>query len=394
VGEHALAGVLRFYARGTLEMTAPQQAILRRFTEAGILTAEVMLRLFDRVRYDAVVTHHGIYSPMGIVAAVCRSRGIELVTWNPAYRKNCFIFSRGETYHHTLMTEPVSQWEKMTFGSKEEQHIDEYLKSRWYGSKDWIWFHEKPFFDIAAIEKEIGIDFKVKPTVAILTNVFWDAQLHYPENVFADMREWLIETIRYFGTRSDVQAVVRIHPAEVRGTVPSRQLMDDEIKKVFPTLPQNVFVVGPTSDVSTYALAEQCDAAVIYGTKTGVELTAMGIPVIVAGEAWIKNKEITIDPKDKASYFAALATLPFGRRLSADIVQRAKKYAYHFFFRRMIPIPEFCLSQKKFKSTPYVVRSCDPGALRDISEGLRTVCDGILDEGAFVYTAGDDYSEG
>ncbi len=33
-----------------------------------------------------------------------------------------------------------------------------------------------------------------------------------------------------------------------------------------------------------------CDAVLIYGTKTGVELSSRGIPVVVAGEAWVRGK--------------------------------------------------------------------------------------------------------
>ena len=40
------------------------------------------------------------------------------------------------------------------------------------------------------------MDFK-RPTILLLTNVIWDAQLHYPANAFPNMIVWLIETIRY-----------------------------------------------------------------------------------------------------------------------------------------------------------------------------------------------------
>ena len=68
----------------------------------------------------------------------------------------------------------------------------------------------------------------------------------------------------------------------------------------------------------------------------GIELSANNKPVIVCGEAFIRNKEIAIDVKNKNHYLEVLNTLPF-KNHSIDIL-RARKYAYHFFFRRMIPI--------------------------------------------------------
>ena len=110
----------------------------------------------------------------------------------------------------------------------------------------------------------------------MLTNVFWDAQLHYRANAFDDMLDWVLETIGYFAQRPDLQLLIRIHPAEVRGTIPSRQPLLAEIQAAFPELPANVFVIPPESNSSTYAAMYACDSVLIYGTKTGVELSATG----------------------------------------------------------------------------------------------------------------------
>ena len=56
--------------------------------------------------------------------------------------------------------------------------------------------------------------------------------------------------------------------------------------------------------MSTYALMSLCNAAIIYGTKMGVELTSVGLPVIVAGEAWIRNKGLTHDASSPEEYLA------------------------------------------------------------------------------------------
>ena len=43
-------------------------------------------------------------------------------------------------------------------------------------------------------------DNKYDASVLMLTNVMWDAQLHYPANAFSSMLDWIIETIDYFMT--------------------------------------------------------------------------------------------------------------------------------------------------------------------------------------------------
>ena len=282
------------------------------------------------------------------------------------------------------MSEPVGDWESIQWSPGIESKLSEYLKSRWEGSQDWIWFHERPYFDLTEIANEIGIDFS-KPCIGLLTNVLWDAQLHYPVNAFPNMLEWLTQTIAYFVKRPELNLLIRVHPAEIRGTVPSRQFVVDEIKKTFPKLPANVFVIPPQSHISTYVAMSMCDSVIVYGTKTGVELTSMGIPVVVAGEAWVRNKGITLDASSVDEYFELLDRLPLKERMSEEKTRRARKYAYHFFFRRMIPLEFF---EPTGMNPPYRVQldklsQLLPGK----SVGLDVICDGILRGDGFVYPA-------
>lgn len=382
VGEHALAGALRFFARAELEGEPMGAQVLQRYLEASALSAFAARNLLRRTSYQCVTLHHGIYVPQGPVAEAARAQGVRVVTWNPAYRKRCFVFSHGDTYHHTLLDEPTANWENLRLSASQEKSLLAYLESRSIGSYDWIWFHDRPNFDRDAIFARHGLRSDV-PIVGLLTNVMWDAQLHYPANVFPGMLPWILDTIRHFAARSDLQLLIRIHPAEIRGTLPSRQRVDHEIRKAFPVLPPNVVVIPPESDASTYVAMNACDAVIIYGTKTGVELTSVGIPVIVAGEAWIRNKGVTIDPATRDEYFRVLDSLPLRQKMDERRVARARLYAYHFFFRRMIPL-EFMEPQRGWP--PY------RPALRDLSPlspgrspGLDVVCDGILAGREFIF---------
>ena len=105
--------------------------------------------------------------PQGVLGEVCRSLGVRVANWNPAYRTSCFIFSHGDTYHHTLMAEPTEAWEDMPWTPEMEAADLAYLKSRWSGTRDWIWFHDEPDEDFAAYAREVGLDLN-KPIVGLL----------------------------------------------------------------------------------------------------------------------------------------------------------------------------------------------------------------------------------
>ena len=381
IGEHAHAGALRFFATGSLESEALHEPILRRYLESALLTTFASRRLVRTIGFTSAVFTHGIYVPWGIVGEVARQEGVRVSNWNVAYRKRRFIFSHDDTYHHTLLDEPRDHWEHLELTAAQERELTQYLGSRREGMFDWIVFHRASKQDQQEIARRAGID-RNKPVIGLLTNVSWDAQLHYPANAFPSMLEWLAQTCEYFATRPDLQLLIRVHPAEISGFPPSRQPILTELRRRLPRLAPNIIVVPPESGLSTYALMSLCNAAIIYGTKMGVELTSVGLPVIVAGEAWIRNKGITLDASSPEEYIRLLAQLPFKERLSPPQLARARRYAYHFFFNRMIPLPfiEPKAGYPIYRLKLERLQQLLPGA----SPGLDTICEGILAKAPFV----------
>ena len=381
VGEHAHAGAIRFFATGSLADEPHAEPVLRRYLESALLTAFATRRLFRTIQFSATVFTHGIYVPWGIVGEVARREGVHVSTWNVAYRKRRFIFSHDDTYHHTLLSEPAEHWENLQLSSNQERELMQYLRSRREGMFDWIVFHRPTTQQPAEIAKQVGVD-PSRPVIGLLTNVAWDAQLHYPANAFPNMLEWLVQTCQYFATRPDLQLLIRVHPAEISGFPPSRQPILQELRKRLPELAPNIIVVPPESGMSTYALMSLCNAAIIYGTKMGVELTSVGQPVVVAGEAWIRNKGLTHDATSPVEYFKILDRLPFPARLEPAQLARARRYAYHFFFNRMIPLPfiEPKAGYPIYRLKLDRLQQLLPGE----SQGLDTICDGILGGGPFV----------
>ena len=384
VGEHALAGALRYFARGDLDGEPTGEMVLRHYLKASLLSVYATQEVLQQNAYDVACFNHGIYVPQGLIGEVCRQRGVRVVNWNPAYRKHCFIFSHDDSYHHTMISESTSDWENILWTSESEAKTLEYLKSRWQGTQDWIWFHDTPREDVDWIAKETGLDFS-RPCIGLLTSVVWDAQLHYESNAFPNMLEWVLQTIAYFANRPELQLIIRVHPAEIHGSVPSRQPIVAEIQRVFPSLPRNVFVIPPESQVSTYAVMERCNSVIIYNTKTGIEISSMGIPVIVAGEAWIRNKGFSLDASSPAEYFRILDRLPLATGLSEHELERARKYAFHFFFRRMIPLP-FITPSNRFEFALALSNLNDllPGHF----PGLDVICNGILTSTSFTVSIG------
>ncbi len=384
IGDQALAGALRFFARSDLQDRAKVRSVLRSFLVAARLSHLAAERLLRRQPYDVVVLHHGIYVPQGPVLAAARSAGARVVSWNVGYRKRTFIFSHEDSYHRTMLSEPADRWQALSLSDEWRTELDRYLHSRRHGDNDWIVFGKGTEFNAAAYLKRRGVD-PNRPMFLALTNVAWDAQLHYPGNSFASMREWLVETVRWFGERPPLQLVIRVHPAELTGSMPANEKAADILAAAFAELPSNVFLVGPDDPISTYALIESSKAAIIYATKAGIEVAASGRSLVVAGDAWTRGKGISIDAENREDYLKLLGELINLPSPADEEVERARRYAFHYFFRRMIPIraTQPTAGWPPFKIEVAALSELEPHA----DAGLDVVCEGILTGSAFEYPA-------
>ena len=339
VGEHAHAGALRFFASGTLDEEPHGEAILRRYLESALLTAFATRRLLRAIQFSSVCPHARDLRPMGRRrrgGAPRRRAALDLERRLP--QAPVHLQPRRHVSPHAA-DRAGRALAGRRLSPPQEQELMKYLESRREGLFDWIVFHRPTQQDPADDRDELGLD-PDKKTIGLLTNVAWDAQLHYPANAFPNMLEWLVQTCEYFATRPDLQLLIRVHPAEISGFPPSRQPILGELRKRLPTLAPNIFVVPPESGVSTlYAdVAVQCGHHLRHQDGGGADQHRP------AGH----RRRRSVDPEqgvdarrhDAGGVFPdprPAAVSPSG--LSGASVPRARRYAYHFFFNRMIPLP-------------------------------------------------------
>lgn len=383
VSEHARSSVLRSLLRGTLQDDEYTRWLYRRYLISAMLLTDLTERLFTAVQPERVVAVHGVYVTHGTICEIARKHNIPVVVYGIPYRKGRIWLSHNDTYHHTLVTEPTSRWEHLSLTPEQEQNLDSYMNSRLSGGCDYVTYHPRPIENREILRQELGLDVG-RPIISLFTNVLWDAQIIYDCKAFDNMIEWLFQTINYFARQPELQLVIRIHPAEVKGGFATNQPIMDEIRTQFPILPENIKVIPSESNLSSYTLADISHAALIYGTKMGVEIAFRGVPVIVTGETLCRGKGFTYDVETKEQYFALLDRILELPCNSPDMIERARKFAYHLFFRRMIDFPLFSTTGWiSFHNTKLQFKHLEellPGNNRN----LDTICDGILNGSPFV----------
>lgn len=385
VGEQARASTLRSMLRGTLDPDNEEHLWrLRRYLLAAIYVAELSYRLLEDVKPTGVIMPHGVYVTHGTLAAVANKLGIHVVVRGVTLRRSTIMLSHGETYHRTVLKEPTSTWDRLVLTPEQSKLIDEYLDSKRTGGKDWISVHPRPIESQQAIMSELKLDPNL-PIVALYTNVIWDAQLRYTENAFTSLLDWLFITFEHFSQRQDAQLVVRIHPGEVKSTRSTHQPILGEIQKRFPTLPDNVKIIPPESDLSTYTLADMSVAGLVYGTKLAMELGTRPQLVIIAGESYCRGKGFSYDVSSTEEYLSILDRILTLPRNTPKMMARARLFAYHFYFRRMFVLPQVHVTNPETSANLrlqfHTLNDLRPGE----SDVLDMVCKGIMEGTPFMY---------
>ncbi len=379
------SGVLRYFGAGHVENTQEHLNVARHYLASALMAQLAVERWLDSFQPDAVIAHHGIYVPQGIVCQVAKAKGVRVVVWGPSYRKGTFMFSHDDTYHLTLIDEPTSTWRDMPWDESKRAQITSYLDDRAGISKnssgDWSWVaksggaHQVPE---GGIIQTLGLD-PNKPTAVLLTNILFDANIFYQSNAYEYLLDWIVDTIEHFRGRPDAQLVIRVHPHEHQNTT-VRQTIVGELDRLRIKLPSNVRLVKSEHKINTYALVRAAKTVLLYGTKTGVEIAHLGIPIIVAGEAWIRDKGLTIDITSRNEYLEMLGKFPDRLPTEFNDPESALKYAYHYFFRRMIPVQAFASDHGW---PPKITEDAFQNLADD--RGLTTIIDAIVHGKPFVY---------
>ncbi len=307
------------------------------------LGASIALRaidgLFNKYQPTKVIAHHGIYLPQGIVQKVARQHQVVFYSWHFGYRKSTLIFSRGDTYHRELIAAQPAAFDRALEPLQRERILN-YLHSRMTGGQDWIHFNRVPKpFDAAGSPRGYFVFY---------TSVDWDAALHFPASVFSSQFDFLDKLIEVFRRTPDYDLIIRVHPAEVTGFHPAALSADDHLKT--HQLPSNVRVISARDTTSSYDLAKNCVAAIVYNTKLGLELPPVGIPVIVAGDCWIRGKGFSYDVgtlTDLEGFICMGSALT----VTDDQRERALQFAYYFYYRRCVDTPELTSAGSKFQVT-------------------------------------------
>jgi len=212
-----------------------------------------------------------------------------------------------------------------------------------------------------------------------MTNLGWDASLDVAPMAFQTPNDWLVETIKAIIEVSQVQWLIKIHPAEASSSTVQGAM--DVIRQHFPDIPQEIKILPPDTDISTYDIYQVIDGEVTcLGNTSGMEMAMLGKPVIDAGQSIYAQRGFSYDGLVPAEYLKYIKMVPDIPLLSEGQRKDALKLAYSYFIQRQIPLRMFKIADSHF-------HSFDWGKVESLLPGRDMVMDMICQQ----FFQGDDF---
>lgn len=285
-------------------------------------------------RPQVVLVPNGSILEMGAIYQAARHLGIPAVTYEFGEQRERIWFARNDEVmsqntddlwqafqDHALQP---TQWERLEalYKARKNAQLWENFSRLWQGL---------PMEGGEQARHRLSLD--ERPIALLAANVIGDS-LTLGRQIFSrNMSEWLSQTVRYFAERPNWQLVVRIHPGERYLKGPSvAQVVEEALGG---KIPSHLRLVQASDPINTYDLVQIADLGLAYTTTVGLEMAMNGLPVIVGGRTHYRGRGFTLDPQSWEEYFAWIERVlsdPKRYRLERLQVERAWKYAYHFFF--------------------------------------------------------------
>lgn len=165
---------------------------------------------------------------------------------------------------------------------------------------------------------------KCKKIVLLATNCVWDTAVLGKNKFFSGIEDWVNFTIGYLLQKKNIGLIIRVHPHEDVWGGPVK-IRDGILKTYIEN--DNLVFIDSKDRANSYQLLEFVDYGVVYSTTFGMEMVAMGIPVITCARVHYDDIGFTNNPSTIFEYMDLLDRIAVSSNLAID-KEKAIQYIY------------------------------------------------------------------
>lgn len=302
-----------------------------------ILLSTAYRHVLETVQPDRVVANDSYYGMWAILAELCRRKGIPFYAHWPVSQTRV-VFAANDAPMNLNFRAAWPTFSSLPLVEEQRAKVDAWL-NQLSGARELmintasILAHQNVSFDLEQMDHS-------KPTALLPANVIWDLAALNKQIIFADMIDWIVQTISWFRVHPQFQLIIKAHPAEQNPKIPeTRERVEIALRDRGITLPSNVFLLVPKVRLTVYDLMPLARVGLVHTTSVGFEMAARGLLVLTTGQAPYRGFGFTIDPTNADEYFFLLERSLSGEA-KIDLVQQVDLaykfilfYQFHYYTR-------------------------------------------------------------
>lgn len=340
------------YTLGHFETkTEKDWEIYKKHLVHAVMSVDLAYAILAKEKPDIVLLVNGKSLLYSYMYEVARLNNIQTTTWEEGMYFDTSVVLANNLKAIDFPVEPEI-WEeikKYQFPEEELKKVEVYF-DKWKKQEATSYkYYDNAIEDFEKICKELSID-RSKKIISAFPNIIWDTNALDRELAFESMMDWLYCTIDFVQKNQGHLLIIRAHPGEIRLRVNTRSKVKDLIIDKYGTIPENVKIIEPESEISSYEIARNSGYCTLYTGTLGIELALMGMKPIICGTPFYFNKGFSNDVYSKNDYFEILS----GRKELVQPNQELLKKFMYIVLYKLVKQPEFFVGYNGHPQNPVV----------------------------------------
>lgn len=337
---HVHSGIMRVLKKSHLESS--DNTWVKKFTRTALQTYIASQNMMLEKVPKHLILSHGTYSTWGALSEAALRNDIHQIVWGRGYvGKGNIMATHNGSYLFQNNNESNQNFSSIKLTEEQKLKIESYYQAKRNPNNKVDYVNYYKSLKIEENNSSLRNKMQLKndwPIVGMFPNIPWDGQAFSFSETFPTIRKFIQLSIDFFSTKQ-AYLIIRAHPAEMHGRSKGQmERFKDILSEVSPTLPENIIFLDADSEISSYQIEKEINAALLYAGTIALEFVMNDTPVIQAGKNAYHNKGFLFEPNNESEFYELLdLAIKNQLNITVEMSENARKYAYHWIYRRHFP---------------------------------------------------------
>jgi len=342
LGEWVQSSVFSYFRQYPADMTNWRVVnVYRGFLLSGALVAVGLRRYLANHSVDCALLYNGRQSITRVAFELLQQNGVRVLTHETPFFQSGHIMVKpnARCWSNQPFADFWRLWGNIPLNRPALERTMKWLIDRRYGrGLTWYAYNPSVTWD-GTLRQRLNLT-RDKKLLALFTSsteeTAGDREL---QSAYEVQSTWVQDVVDWVKDRSDAELVIRVHPHLAGKSGLTRA--NDEFQfyeAMKATAPRNTCVVMPDEPLNSYALMDEADVGLTFGSSTGIEMAMLGKPVVLASRNFYEMGSQIINVGSRESLRDDLER-SLGAFSVRELRREAYRLAYYYVFKFELPFP-------------------------------------------------------